>query len=82
MICLTEECGREVRSCGLCSGCYQSALKLVNSGKTSWKTLVRKGLARRNKRGPQGKFPTRKDSKCSSCPARKTRKSSSETRSS
>lgn len=82
MICITNGCGRKQRSCGLCSGCYQSALKLVNSGKTSWRTLVRKGLAKRSKRGPQGKFPIRKDSECSSSPARQKKKSSSANRSS
>lgn len=37
--CMVPNCVRERKTRGLCSSCYQSALKLVKDGRTTWKGL-------------------------------------------
>lgn len=51
MKCLIECCEREANSRGLCWPCYQSALRLVKSGKTTWDELVNMGFVKKSKHG-------------------------------
>ena len=45
--CLTPECRKEgvLAYKSLCLGCYSSAKKLIESGKTTWEQLAEMGLA-------------------------------------
>lgn len=43
--CVAKRCKNCPRSRGLCNTCYHTAWLLVRSGKETWGTLERKGLA-------------------------------------
>ena len=49
--CVIDGCERPQKNRGLCSRCYQSAWKLVNSQELSWGELERRGLALPSRRG-------------------------------
>lgn len=49
--CLVTGCDRKGDdSRGMCSACYANAARLVRNGKTTWKSLERRGLALKSKR--------------------------------
>ena len=58
--CLVKACDGKAKSRGLCVSCYQSASKLVQTGKITWDQLVELGLAleAKNKGGQGGLFYT------------------------
>jgi len=43
--CLTLNCGKKGEWKGLCRSCYGQALRLINTGKTTWEELQDLGLA-------------------------------------
>lgn len=46
-LCIVPDCKRPHDAPrGLCSSCYQSGLKLVHTGQTTWEQLEQLGLAR------------------------------------
>jgi hypothetical protein len=46
-LCMVDGCGSPVgKTRGLCQGCYKSALRLVDRGKTTWGELIHLGLAK------------------------------------
>jgi hypothetical protein len=52
--CLIDQCNRKVVSKGLCSSCYQTAIRYIKNGKTTWVELEKNGLAKTIH--PKGKF--------------------------
>ena len=45
MECCTKGCRNKARARGLCLACYQAADRRIKAGETSWRSLVRLGLA-------------------------------------
>lgn len=53
--CLMTGCSKtNIVACGLCSGCYQVAIRLVKAKKTTWDKLEKRGLCKRGRRGNPG----------------------------
>ena len=43
--CIIKDCEREGGTRGLCLSCYQAAQYTVQSGKTTWESLMKNGLS-------------------------------------
>lgn len=44
MECMTDDCGKEMKSRGLCFSCYKRAEKMVKAGEVTWEQLEELGL--------------------------------------